>query len=134
VKIAGKGLTLRGEGVDRTVITDSMPSANVLEAEINNTNSLLRITGFTFNANNIAKTTALAEMVVSASSDAIDKFKDSVDAQLIPQTELKPGNEGYPNDLEMLVEGRGSHFDPALVDLFIGASEEVRAVATNYRD
>ena len=75
VKIIGKGLTLRGEGVDRTVITDSMPSANVLEAEINNTNSLLRITGFTFNANNIAKTTALAEMVVSASSDAIDKFR-----------------------------------------------------------
>jgi general secretion pathway protein G len=37
--------------------------------------------------------------------DAIDKFKDAADAQLIPSTELKPGSEGYPNDLEMLVEG-----------------------------
>ena len=37
--------------------------------------------------------------------DAIDKFKDSVDAQLIPSTELKPGSEGYPSDLDMLVEG-----------------------------
>jgi general secretion pathway protein G len=37
--------------------------------------------------------------------DAIDKFKDASDAQLIPSTELKPGSEGYPSDLEMLVEG-----------------------------
>lgn len=36
---------------------------------------------------------------------AIDKFKDAADAQLIPSTELKPGSEGYPSDLEMLVEG-----------------------------
>ena len=37
--------------------------------------------------------------------DAIDHFKDAVDAQLIPSTELKPGSEGYPPDLETLVEG-----------------------------
>ena len=37
--------------------------------------------------------------------NAIDKFKDAADAQLIPSTELKPGSEGYPSDLEMLVEG-----------------------------
>jgi general secretion pathway protein G len=37
--------------------------------------------------------------------DAIDHFKDAVDAQLIPTTELKPGSEGYPPDLETLVEG-----------------------------
>jgi general secretion pathway protein G len=36
---------------------------------------------------------------------AIDKFKDSVDQGLIPTTELEPGNEGYPPDLETLVEG-----------------------------
>jgi general secretion pathway protein G len=36
---------------------------------------------------------------------AIDKFKDAVDAQQIPQTELEPGSEGYPPDLETLVEG-----------------------------
>lgn len=37
--------------------------------------------------------------------DAIDKFKDAVDMQLIPTTELKPGSEGYPSELEQLVEG-----------------------------
>jgi len=37
--------------------------------------------------------------------NAIDKFKDAVDGGQIPQTELKPGSEGYPPDLETLVEG-----------------------------
>ena len=36
---------------------------------------------------------------------AIDKFKDAVDQQRISQTELKPGSEGYPPDLETLVDG-----------------------------
>jgi len=36
---------------------------------------------------------------------AIDKFKDSVDTGLIPTTELRPDNEGYPPDLDKLVEG-----------------------------
>ena len=36
---------------------------------------------------------------------AIDRFKDAVDSGAIPQTELKPDNEGYPPDLETLVEG-----------------------------
>jgi general secretion pathway protein G len=36
---------------------------------------------------------------------AIDKFKDAVDTGLIPTTELRPDNEGYPPDLETLVEG-----------------------------
>jgi len=36
---------------------------------------------------------------------AIDKFKDSVDMGLIATTELQPGSEGYPPDLETLVEG-----------------------------
>jgi len=36
---------------------------------------------------------------------AIDKFKDSVDTGLIPTTELRPDNEGYPPDLDTLVEG-----------------------------
>ena len=36
---------------------------------------------------------------------AIDKFKDAVDAGLIAQSELEPGNEGYPPDLEALVDG-----------------------------
>ena len=36
---------------------------------------------------------------------AIDKFKDAADAQLIPPTELRAGGEGYPPDLETLVEG-----------------------------
>lgn len=36
---------------------------------------------------------------------AIDKFKDSVDQGLIATTELRPGSEGYPPDLETLVDG-----------------------------
>jgi general secretion pathway protein G len=36
---------------------------------------------------------------------ALDKFKDAVDQGLIPSTELEPANEGYPPDLETLVEG-----------------------------
>ena len=36
---------------------------------------------------------------------AIDKFKDAVDQGQIPTTELEPGNEGYPPDLETLVNG-----------------------------
>jgi general secretion pathway protein G len=36
---------------------------------------------------------------------AIDKFKDAVDQGAISPTELRPANEGYPPDLETLVEG-----------------------------
>jgi general secretion pathway protein G len=36
---------------------------------------------------------------------AIDRFKDDVTVGQIPQTELEPGSEGYPPDLETLVEG-----------------------------
>ena len=36
---------------------------------------------------------------------AIDKFKDAADSQLIPTTELQAGSEGYPPDLETLVDG-----------------------------
>src|SRR3954468_10263981 len=36
---------------------------------------------------------------------AIDKFKDGVDTGQIPTTELKPENEGYPPDLDKLVDG-----------------------------
>lgn len=36
---------------------------------------------------------------------AIDKFKDAVDTGMIPTTELRPDNEGYPPDLDKLVDG-----------------------------
>jgi general secretion pathway protein G len=36
---------------------------------------------------------------------AIDKFKDAADAGLISALDLRPGAEGYPADLDMLVEG-----------------------------
>jgi general secretion pathway protein G len=36
---------------------------------------------------------------------AIDRFKDAVDRGQIAMTELEPGSEGYPPDLETLVEG-----------------------------
>ncbi len=37
--------------------------------------------------------------------EAIDKFKDAADAGQIPTTELKANSEGYPPDLDTLVEG-----------------------------
>ena len=36
---------------------------------------------------------------------AIDKYKDSVDNGLIGSVDVKVGSEGYPPDLETLVEG-----------------------------
>lgn len=36
---------------------------------------------------------------------ALDRFKDSVDQGLIATTELEPGSEGYPPDLQTLVHG-----------------------------
>jgi general secretion pathway protein G len=36
---------------------------------------------------------------------ALDQFKNAVDQGRIPTTELKPASEGYPPDLETLVEG-----------------------------
>ncbi|MBP1606472.1 MAG: hypothetical protein H6Q08_1846 [Acidobacteria bacterium] len=36
---------------------------------------------------------------------AIDRYKDSVDLGLIGSTDVRPGSEGYPEDLEVLVEG-----------------------------
>jgi general secretion pathway protein G len=36
---------------------------------------------------------------------AIDRFKDAVDQGRIAQTEVRPGSEGYPPDLETLVDG-----------------------------
>ena len=36
---------------------------------------------------------------------ALDKFKDAVDTGQIAASELEPGNEGYPPDLQTLVDG-----------------------------
>ena len=36
---------------------------------------------------------------------AIDKFKDAADAQQIGALEIKAGSEGYPADLQVLVDG-----------------------------
>ncbi len=36
---------------------------------------------------------------------AIDRFKNAVDTGQIPTTELEPGSEGYPPDLEAMVDG-----------------------------
>lgn len=36
---------------------------------------------------------------------AIDRYKDAVDAGLIGSTDIKTGSEGYPPDLQTLVDG-----------------------------
>lgn len=44
--------------------------------------------------------------------------------------------EGMPHEkaVEIIVEGRGSHFDPDLVDAFLAVQDEFRAVAQRYTD
>jgi general secretion pathway protein G len=42
---------------------------------------------------------------------AIDKYKDSVDAGLIAGTDVKLGSEGYPPDLQTLVDGVNKNGD-----------------------
>lgn len=37
--------------------------------------------------------------------EAIDRFKDAADNGVIPSSELEPDSEGFPPDLETLVEG-----------------------------
>jgi putative two-component system response regulator len=51
-------------------------------------------------------------------------------------TTSRPYKQAFPMEraFEMLVEERGSHFDPELVDLFVAARDEVLAVAATYRD
>jgi putative two-component system response regulator len=44
--------------------------------------------------------------------------------------------EGMPHEkaLAIIVEGKGSHFDPDMVDAFLEIAEECRAIADRYRD
>jgi general secretion pathway protein G len=42
---------------------------------------------------------------------AIDRFKDAADAQQIAALDVKAGSEGYPADLEVLVEGVAANND-----------------------
>ena len=36
--------------------------------------------------------------------------------------------------MEVLVHGRGSHFDPDVVDAFVAMGEEIEAIAEMFRD
>ena len=44
--------------------------------------------------------------------------------------------EGMPHDraFEILLEGRGSHFDPDVVDAFVAIGDEIRAIAALFLD
>ena len=44
--------------------------------------------------------------------------------------------EGMPHEkaVQMIVEGKGKHFDPDMVDAFIGLQEEFRAIAARFHD
>jgi general secretion pathway protein G len=48
---------------------------------------------------------------------AIDRFKDAADQGVIAPTELKPGGENYPADLETLVEGVARNNDATGIPL-----------------
>jgi putative two-component system response regulator len=36
--------------------------------------------------------------------------------------------------VDMIREGRGAHFDPRIVDVFLGMSDSFRDIATQFRD
>jgi len=44
--------------------------------------------------------------------------------------------EPFPNDeaFRIMHEGRGTHFDPKLLDLFLGSTDEIEAIQDKYRD
>ena len=44
--------------------------------------------------------------------------------------------DGMPHEkaVDIIREGRGSHFDPDLVDAFLAVQEEFRAIAARYAD
>ena len=51
-------------------------------------------------------------------------------------TTERPYKEAIPNDeaFEMLIRGRGSHFDPKLVDVFVGKRQAVENIQRKYSD
>ena len=48
----------------------------------------------------------------------------------------RPYKEGMPHEqaLEIIIEGKGSHFDPDIVDVFLEVAAECKAIADRYRD
>jgi len=44
--------------------------------------------------------------------------------------------EGFPHEkvVQMILEGRGTHFDPDIVDVFIELQDEFREIARQYAD
>ena len=44
--------------------------------------------------------------------------------------------EGLPQEkaVSIIIEGKGSHFDPDIVDAFVELAEEFRAIATRFSD
>ena len=44
--------------------------------------------------------------------------------------------EGMPHEkaVQIIAEGRGTHFDPDIVDAFLEIQEEFRAIASRYAD
>jgi putative two-component system response regulator len=51
-------------------------------------------------------------------------------------TSKRPYKQPYPNEkaLRIMREGRGTHFDPAILDLFMDSLEQVLAIQKRFRD
>lgn len=68
-----KGITLRGAGVGATIIIDAITSAATLEINVQSTNAMTTVTGFTFDADETLKTGSFAEITVAGSG--VDRFR-----------------------------------------------------------
>ena len=51
-------------------------------------------------------------------------------------TSWRPYKESFPNDkaFRIMHEGRGTHFDPKLLDLFLGSINEIETIQRKYRN
>ena len=78
VTISGKGITLQGAGIDRTIIRDGTAN-NLLSITANPAFAMTRVTGFTFDANGTTKANNAGTLTVFGSNGGgrfrLDTFK-----------------------------------------------------------
>jgi hypothetical protein len=68
-----KGVSLRGAGIDQTIITDNLTTDDLLQLDVAASNAVVDISGFTFDANDIVKTGSRGTIAFTGSG--LDRFR-----------------------------------------------------------
>ena len=97
-RLHSTGRRLRADGADGYTFVELLVVASILVVLASVVMPLAQTTARRVHEAELR--TALREM-----RSAIDRFKDAVDAGAIASTELEPNSEGYPGDLQTLVDG-----------------------------